>query len=65
MAPMCCAGCLTEIVDNRSADDDESVASFVGRHFNNEVVDRLADPLLAAVYGGDCSVLSARAANYR
>ena len=43
------------------ADDDESVASFVSRHFNSEVVDRLADPLLAGIYGGDASLLSARA----
>ena len=42
-------------------DDDESVASFVSRHFNAEVVDRLADPLLSGVYGGDASRLSARA----
>ncbi len=42
-------------------DDDESVASFVSRHFNAEVVDRLADPLLAGIYGGDASRLSARA----
>lgn len=43
------------------ADDDESVASFVSRHFKSEVVDRLADPLLAGIYGGDASLLSARA----
>lgn len=43
------------------ADDDESVASFVVRHFNAEVVDRLADPLLSGIYGGDSSLLSARA----
>jgi oxygen-dependent protoporphyrinogen oxidase len=43
------------------ADDDETVASFVSRHFGSEVVDRLADPLLAGVYGGNASVLSARA----
>ena len=42
-------------------DDDESVASFISRHFNAEVVDRLADPLLSGVYGGDASRLSARA----
>ncbi len=42
-------------------DTDESVASFVTRHFGNEVVERLADPLLAGVYGGDSSRLSARA----
>ena len=43
------------------ADDDESVASFVSRHFNSEVVDRLADPMLTGIYGGDASMLSARA----
>lgn len=42
-------------------DDDESVAAFVARHFNAEVVERLADPLLAGVYGGDASMLSVRA----
>lgn len=40
---------------------DESVACFVARHFGNEVVERLADPLLAGIYGGDSSRLSARA----
>jgi oxygen-dependent protoporphyrinogen oxidase len=43
------------------ADQDESVASFVTRHFGREMVERLADPLLAGVYGGDSSRLSARA----
>ena len=42
-------------------DDDESVASFVSRHFTPEIVERLADPLLSGVYGGDSSRLSARA----
>jgi oxygen-dependent protoporphyrinogen oxidase len=42
-------------------DDDESVASFISRHFTAEIVDRLADPLLSGVYGGDASRLSARA----
>lgn len=44
-----------------AADDDESVASFVSRHFSSEVVDRLADPLLTGIYGADASTLSARA----
>ena len=44
-----------------AADEDESVSSFVERHFTSEVVERVADPLLAGVYGGDCKVLSARA----
>lgn len=42
-------------------DDDESVASFVSRHFNSELVDRIADPLLSGIYGGDVALLSARA----
>ncbi len=41
-------------------DEDESVAGFVERHFGSEVVDRLASPLLAGVYGGDAALLSAR-----
>ena len=47
--------------ESLAADDDESVASFVSRHFNSEVVDRIADPLLSGIYGGDVSVLSVRA----
>ena len=46
--------------DPLGGDDDESVASFVSRHFTPEVVDRLAEPLLAGIYGGDASRLSAR-----
>jgi oxygen-dependent protoporphyrinogen oxidase len=40
---------------------DETVAQMVERHFGAEVVDRLADPLLSGVYGGDASSLSVRA----
>ncbi|MDP9264327.1 MAG: protoporphyrinogen oxidase [Acidobacteriota bacterium] len=40
---------------------DESAAALVERHFGREVVERLADPLLAGVYGGDAARLSARA----
>ena len=35
--------------------DDETVAQLVERHFGAEVVDRLADPLLSGVYGGDAA----------
>ena len=45
----------------RPMQDDESVAQLVQRHFGAEVVDRLADPLLSGVYGGDAAKLSARA----
>lgn len=39
---------------------DESVASFVERHFGKAMVDNVVDPLLAGVYGGDCRKLSIR-----
>jgi oxygen-dependent protoporphyrinogen oxidase len=45
----------------RPMQDDETVAQLVERHFGPEVVDRLADPLLSGVYGGDAGQLSARA----
>jgi oxygen-dependent protoporphyrinogen oxidase len=40
---------------------DEAVAALVERHFGAEAVDRLADPLLSGIYGGDAAQLSARA----
>ncbi len=40
---------------------DETVAELVERHYGPEMVDRLADPLLSGVYGGEASQLSARA----
>ena len=40
---------------------DESVASFVERHYGSEMVDRLADPLLSGIYGGETASLSLRA----
>jgi len=39
---------------------DESVAALVRRHYGAEAVDRLADPLLSGIYGGDSSQLSAQ-----
>ncbi|HEY0309342.1 MAG TPA: protoporphyrinogen oxidase [Acidobacteriaceae bacterium] len=40
---------------------DESVASFVRRHFGDEVTRTFAAPLLAGVFGGDVETLSVRA----
>jgi protoporphyrinogen oxidase len=40
---------------------DESVAAFIERHFGREMVDRLADPMLSGIYGGDTDRLSVRA----
>jgi len=44
----------------RPAMGDESVAALVERHFGREAVDRLADPLLSGIYGGDATQLSAQ-----
>jgi protoporphyrinogen/coproporphyrinogen III oxidase len=43
-----------------SSTDDVSVAEFVNRHYGREMVDRVADPLLAGVYGGSADELSVR-----
>ncbi|HEX3437933.1 MAG TPA: protoporphyrinogen oxidase [Pseudacidobacterium sp.] len=40
---------------------DESVASFVRRHFGDEATDTIAAPLLAGVFGGSIDALSVRA----
>ncbi len=40
---------------------DESVASFVRRHFGEEVLDKIGAPLLSGVFGGDTAKLSVRA----
>jgi oxygen-dependent protoporphyrinogen oxidase len=45
----------------RKSEEDESVAALVERHYGKEMVDRLVDPLLCGVYGGDASRLSLRA----
>lgn len=42
-------------------DQDESVASFVRRHFGEEVTQTVARPLLAGVLGGNIDYLSAQA----
>jgi len=41
--------------------EDESVSSFVQRHFGQQMVERVAEPLLAGVYGGNADHLSVRA----
>lgn len=40
--------------------DDESISSFVTRHFGSGMVENIVEPLLAGVYGGDSAHLSAR-----
>ena len=41
--------------------EDETVAAFVRRHYGTEMVERVADPLLAGVYGGTADELSVQA----
>lgn len=43
-----------------SGQADETVAALVKRHYGAEAVDRLADPLLSGIFGGDSAQLSAR-----
>ena len=45
----------------RPEDFDESVRSFVTRHFGVEATETIAGPLLAGVFGGDIDTLSAGA----
>jgi protoporphyrinogen/coproporphyrinogen III oxidase len=40
---------------------DESIASFIGRRFGREAVERIAEPLLAGIHAGDVDRLSAHA----
>jgi len=42
-------------------DHDESVSSFVLRHFGSEVLNKVGAPLLGGVFGGDVAKLSVRA----
>ena len=51
---------LELLIPPRPSEGDESVAALVKRHFGQEVVDRLADPLLSGIYGGDATQLSAQ-----
>ena len=54
---------LERFVPRRTAGDtdDESIASFFGRRFGREVVDYIAEPLLAGIHAGDVERLSVRA----
>ncbi len=52
---------LKAFAATRPAGEDESIASFVQRHFGPEVTEKIAAPLLAGVFGGDIRQLSAAA----
>jgi protoporphyrinogen/coproporphyrinogen III oxidase len=42
----------------KSRDYDESIATFVRRHFGKAMLDNIVDPLLAGIYGGEAKSLS-------
>lgn len=44
-----------------TAAHDESISSFVRRHFGEEVLQKVGAPLLSGVFGGDVDTLSVRA----
>jgi len=50
-----------EELKSQAPEHDESVASFVQRHFGEEVLTKIAAPLLSGVFGGDVHKLSVRA----
>lgn len=45
----------------RDPESDESVAQFVRRRFGSRMLENIAEPLVAGIYGGDAEKLSARA----
>lgn len=46
------------VTPTKPRDTDESIATFVRRHFGKAMVDNIVEPLLAGVYGGDVGSLS-------
>jgi oxygen-dependent protoporphyrinogen oxidase len=52
---------LKRLAAERPAGFDESVRSFIERHFGEEATETIAGPLLAGVFGGDINTLSAGA----
>lgn len=49
---------LEPLIPARRASGEESLARFVERRFGREVLDRLAQPLVGGIYGGDPTRLS-------
>jgi oxygen-dependent protoporphyrinogen oxidase len=52
---------LDLVLPRRREGGDESIASFVRRRFGHEVLERVAEPLLAGIHAGDPETLSLRA----
>lgn len=52
------AACEPLVRRRRTADEDETIASFVTRRFGREAYDWLVEPLLSGIYAGDGEALS-------
>lgn len=52
---------LEPLLPARHAPDEESLARFVRRRFGAEILERLAQPLVAGIYGSDAETLSLEA----
>ncbi|MFZ5825968.1 MAG: protoporphyrinogen oxidase [Bacillota bacterium] len=52
---------LEPIMPVRKSDEDESIGSFVGRRFGQEVLENVAGPLMGGIYGGDFHAVSMKA----
>lgn len=46
------------VTPTKPRDHDESIGTFVRRHFGKAMLENIVDPLLAGVYGGDAKSLS-------
>lgn len=47
------------VLPAKADDTDESLASFVSRRLGNEALEKLAEPMIGGIYGGDPELLSA------
>ena len=53
--------CAEYFLPKKSSQEDESIASFVRRRFGQEALERIAQPMVSAIYGADPDQLSMRA----
>jgi oxygen-dependent protoporphyrinogen oxidase len=53
--------CMDLFLPRGPEQDDESLASFVRRRFGEEILERMAQPLIGGIYNADPEVLSLRA----
>jgi oxygen-dependent protoporphyrinogen oxidase len=52
---------LKDFLVRKGPDGDQSLGYFLRRHFGNEIVDRLAAPMLSGIFAGDIDQMSLKA----